>query len=188
MKIKIVNMGELRCTTKPKTLLLTQGVTTCIAFAMSGHFYDEEDNLKEFSALFHWQGFNINELDPIGHVETVFEGFLNSTRKNLPLEGDETINIKKLMFIGGEQKQCDEQGQTLVSGTEAEVNALITMVQAFDFAEYNYRLEEKAIEHYHFLTTGTSAIEVKIQRGKCNFTIEDQEALELESADPVIRI
>lgn len=106
MKTHVVEMGSLGCTTNSDTLLVTRGISTCIAFAMNGTFYNEEDNLTEFCALFHWSGFFDNEQDPVGHAETVFENFLNDVRTYLELEDDEDITIRQLAFIGGEKNSA----------------------------------------------------------------------------------
>jgi hypothetical protein len=168
-----VEMGEFACTSDSKTILVTIGVTTCIAFIINGSYFDDDkEEHVSFCALYHWSGFNSPPKDPDKLVRLILNKFLCDTRNALKLSSEHLITIHKLNFIGGEEAQYDVNGALLISGTETEVHSLVRTVNNFCFAKNHYEISENAIQHNHFKTTNQESIDIKVQIRSCEFYLD----------------
>ncbi|STX51456.1 Uncharacterised protein [Legionella busanensis] len=96
----------------------------------------------------------------------------------LNIDDESLIEINKLMFIGGERRQYDNEGQILLSGTEKEVESLTDIVKTYDFTAVDIDIDENNIEHHHFLTSGEQSLTVKISLNELNYEIKNSDELE----------
>ena len=184
----IVEMDEFKCTTDSNFQLVTYGISSCIAFVVLGIYTDEEEDQTPFCALYHWPGFEEKESDPEGRTEALLIQFLNTIRYNLELSKLDSVSIHSFSLIGGEKRQIDDLGNLLLSGTEAEVEALKSTVERFDFREHYFILSQDALKFHHYLTKNTDTIDVALNINSCIFRINSTKHItpcsELPSTQP----
>ena len=173
-----VNMNQVRFSSEKSTLLMATGVTTCITFLIRGTFWDDDDEACGFIGMYHWVGVENPDENFDDQVKKELLYFLAKVREFAGIEEDEVINIDLLKFIGGEKEQRDDENEIIVSGTEAEVNALIKAVKGFDFAKYHFKIAPKAITHHHFLTKNEESVSVGLTLSNCGFEIIKPELTE----------
>lgn len=155
-------MDDVLFTSDEKTVLITKGVTTCIAFIVQGSFWDEENDKIHFCGLYHWSGFkNVNRTQDQQAKDTLLN-FFKKLRNYAGIDDEDEITIDVLYFIGGEKEQCDSDDEILVSGTEAEVNSLQKAVKGFNFAAHQFKIAPENIHHQHFLTEGEQSISIQL--------------------------
>lgn len=175
-----VDMDELIFTGKANTSLITFGISTCIAFVIYASFKDGEA-MSRVRGLWHWSGFDTEQEYPAQKVKEVFTSFLMELRKTFRIPNEIEVSIDNLFFIGGE-KELWEDGELVLSGTENEVTHLIKVVQAFDFKEFNIKINPQKISHYHFLTSNQESVTISVDTDECTFTIDAPEE-EISSED-----
>ncbi|CEK11995.1 hypothetical protein [Legionella hackeliae] len=177
MKKIIVEIDSYRFSNKTNHIIITRGISTCIAFVVQGN-YCEESEAKTLPCfgLYHWSGFPANfEGDCIAYVKEELLGFFQNMRDELSISDEEIIQLQSLSFIGGETKQFDNTGELTLSGTEKEVEALITALEKFNFAEVGINLKPNAIAHHHFITKDEQSLEVNVSHNKLETCYESIE-------------
>lgn len=183
-KLCEVDMDAVLFTTSKKTVLITHGITTCIAFIIRGSFWNEDEEQTRFCGLYHWSGFDVYAADPNEQTSKALIFFLDKLRAFSGVEDDALINIESLQFIGGEREQRDENNEIILSGTEKEVSSLVQIVSNFKFFDHGFNIKPSAVKHYHFLTTDEQSISINLTTVGCNFEIENlstSESLEYHS-------
>ena len=105
-------------------VLETSGISTCICIALQGTYSD-----NPFLLMHHWAG-----IDPIiaAHsdksiIEMLIDEYFFKIEEQLgDKDTEEMINpiIDKITIIGGQKKEFDSAGNTVLIGTEREVAAL----------------------------------------------------------------
>ncbi len=175
-----LNMDEIRFTSDENTVLITHGITTCIAFTVQGSFWDDDDDEIEYCGLYHWSGFDSSSTPHGQQTEKALTYFLEKLRDFAGLDATSNITIDVLEFIGGEKEQQDTEGSTIVSGTEAEVNSLEKAVAEFDYTAMHFILSDDAISHQHFLTTNEQSTSIELSIDECVLRVEETESVELQ--------
>ena len=175
----LVEMDEFILTTDPEEILITEGVSTCIAFAANGFYFSEDEDENEirisFGALYHWSGFVDGVKDVHGHTKDILKYFLSKIHSSLGLDDDQCFTISSLHLIGGEKKQVNERGDLLVSGTEKEVEALQHTLKYFKWKQKLFNLEQEAIKQSYFLTKNEDTINVYVQTESCRYFLDSAE-------------
>ncbi len=169
-KIIEIEMDKSNFTSKPNSHLVTNGISTCIAFVIYASFFDEYDEFVCARGLFHWSGFNPGEKKPLEATNDMFINFLNTLREHFDLLPNAEIQINSLIFIGGEEAAWDG-GELILSGTETEVMCLKEIAQNFDYRRYYFSKPHK-IEHFHFLTSGDESLTISVTANQCLFKKE----------------
>lgn len=172
-----LGMDEVAFTTK-NHLLETYGVTTCIAIAMRGSFYNEHGCPIKFCGVWHWSGFSAYGRQPTG--EEILETFFIYAQQHLNFKKNTVLYLEELRFIGGEKEQRDEKGELLLSGTEQEVNALKGGVTALDNLSFSVKIDPLSIHWHNFITHDDMSLTVKVQLDAINFVIEENNSLSSE--------
>ncbi len=175
-----LNMDEIRFTSDENTVLITHGITTCIAFIVQGSFWDDDDDEIEYCGLYHWSGFDSSSTPHTQQAENALTYFLEKLRSFAGLDASSNITIDVLAFIGGEKEQRDESGAIVVSGTEAEVLSLRNAVAKFDYTAMHFTLSADDISHQHFLTTNEQSVSIELSIDECTLHVEESEAIELQ--------
>lgn len=175
-----VNMGDRRFTSDDNTTLNAYGVSTSIAFIVQGAFWDDDDDEINYCGLYYWQGFDLSSTPQAQQAVNALTRFLQGLRDFAGLDATSDITINTLTFIGGEKEQKDAEDNILVSGTEAEVNALRTAVAEFDYTATHFTLAAGAISHQHFQTTNNESISIELSTNECSLQIEEYEFEELQ--------
>jgi hypothetical protein len=170
-EIVVVNMNEVRFNSEESSALVTEGITTCIAFIIQGSFWDEDDDKVRFCGLYHWPGFDsdVKDKDKVAQETLLF--FLTKLRDFSGADEDAEITIDTLAFVGGEKEQRDNMNEIIISGTEAEVTSLTKAVRQFDFKKHHYTINPEAINHHHFLTKDEQTISIELTLDKCTAEI-----------------
>lgn len=176
-------MDEIRFTSDENTVLFTYGITTCIAFIVQGSFWDDDDSASEYCGLYHWSGFDLSSTPHSQQAKNALTYFLKALRDFSGLDAASNITIDTLEFIGGERQQRDGRGEVIVSGTEAEVDALIKAVSEFNYATMHFSLAAQDISHQHFLTTNTQSIAIELSIDECSFEVEEQEGVLINNTE-----
>ena len=167
MKNILVSMDEMAFTKNKDFCLLTKGVTTCIAFAIRGSYWDEEsEEVTSFCGLYHWQGLMGTFDDDVSECISVLDRFFLNLRTTLEIPDEEEITIKSFQFFGGEKAQYDEQNQLSLSGTENDVLALAAAVKEYEYADDFLKIKMTDVGHFHYLTSHheSMAIEVTLEQ------------------------
>lgn len=174
----LVEMDKFALITNPDDQLITEGISTCIAFVVNGVYLNKDNKPLNFAALYHWSGFGEEEIDPNGHTKELLKRFFNTIRSVLQLESRQPITLTNLHFIGGEKAQYNKSGEVELSGTEKEVEALIHTVKHFGFNKRRFILAQGAIQHSHFLTENEDLIDITVQLNQCEFKLEQHRDME----------
>jgi hypothetical protein len=167
-----VSMDGVSFTSDEETVLITKGVTTCIAFLVQGSFWDEDEDEIGFCGIYHWSGFNRMNITQNQQAKNALCYFLEKLRSFTGIENEEVITIDTLCFIGGEKEQRAGDNEVIVSGTEAEVYSLKKAVKEFNFTDHKFRINPKKIYHQHFLTEGEQSISIKLALDTIDCQIE----------------
>lgn len=179
-----VPMDRLGLTKERNTVLVTYGVSTCIVFAVRGTYEDEDCNLVKFAGLYHWSGFPKKCHDKAENVtRRLLQVFFQTIRERLGIKKDTLIYIDELHFIGGEKAQFDENGVLLLSGTEAEIEALQKTTAHFKYHVLNIKLNGRVI-HQHGLTQDDESLTIVLSLSKIEHVFEndaDPSAVYLDS-------
>lgn len=166
-----VAMDETIFTTNHNAVLVTKGISTCIAFAIRGTYWSDEDDVQvPFCGLYHWSGFDFSPGSPVLLSKGILANFFSKLRMDFDLEDEEEVTITSMQFIGGEKAQYDDGDHIIVSGTEAEVTSLCQAVSEYDFVGNDFKMLPDSIEHHHFLTTNEETIEVTLDTTRCQFS------------------
>ncbi|KTD19902.1 hypothetical protein [Legionella londiniensis] len=182
-----VGMDEYYFTNKKDAVLVTKGITTCIAFVVQGHYYDEDANFIPFCGLFHWSGFTDPRNQATDYVAEQLQFFFEELREQLDIEEDDKIIVTSLLFIGGEKSQFEGR-ELILSGTEKEVETLKEVASGFNYEEFNIMLKSRPV-HNHYLTSGELSLAVEVGINQFGLSYEhlaDEEEIEdgdLESFD-----
>ncbi|MGQ3888527.1 hypothetical protein ACQUW5_05785 [Legionella sp. CNM-1927-20] len=178
-----VEMDGFALTNKESDVLITKGISTCIAFVIQGTCYHDDEEVP-FCGLYHWSGFEAEVTDFYDEILSVLDDFFIEVRAELEKlgAGELEINVTKLAFIGGEKRQFSEEGQLLLSGTEKEVKMLQKAAQAYDYQSQNINLDKKRIEHHHFLTSDNDSLTIEVRLNECHYKLEDFEETLQESS------
>ncbi len=168
-------MDNVLFTSDEETVLITKGITTCIAFIVQGSFWDEEDDEIDFCGLYHWSGFDSIHRSRDQQAKNALLYFLKALTSFAGIDSGEEITINALHFIGGEKEQRDSDDEIIVSGTEAEVNYLRKAVREFNFKEHHFKIARKNINHHHFLTEDEQSISIKVTLDAIDYQLESPE-------------
>jgi hypothetical protein len=149
-------------------LLLTEGISTCIAIILHGRV-----NGRNFCAFYHWPGFpdyirlNI-ETEGISAIYNVFINIEEKIRKKFIITSSYPITITAITIIGGEKKQINEHDELKISGTEAEVNLLkkYTAEICTEMFEVNPGVNPV---FRNFLTKGASSIDIQVYANSIHY-------------------
>lgn len=164
-----VGMDEHAFTTDSSHILQTYGVTTCIAMAIRGEFYDNYDDLIQFCGIWHWSGF-ANPNNPRSG-EDIVNTFLGFAQDRLEFSDDTALTIHELSFIGGEKEQRDDHGELLLSGTEKEVRALREALGAIEEFDFPIVIEESDIHWHNFITHDDMSLTVQVQLNSVDYQV-----------------
>lgn len=170
-KIIKVAMGDSKFTSSNKIVLVTEGICTCIAFVIYASFWNEDDEIERVRGLYHWPGFSVGS-NQQHETQGVFINFLEELRETYTISEKQEIKIERLDFIGGEKAEW-ENDELILSGTEAEVINLKTVVEQFNFSDHYFNIAPEQIYHHHFLTSGNQSITVSLSSNEYKFIIEE---------------
>ncbi|KTC76882.1 hypothetical protein [Legionella brunensis] len=171
-----VEMNKSGFSNDEDEILVTRGISTCIAFVMQGTYSDEENTYTACFGLYHWSGFPFGfQGDPVAYVINELDEFFQQMREELEIE-EEIIEVQRLQFIGGEHAQYDdESGVLTLTGTEKEVNALQIAAVRFNYARAGIKLCAQAISHAHFLTSGDQSLEIAVGCDDIDISYQEDE-------------
>ncbi|BCA96861.1 hypothetical protein TUM19329_32220 [Legionella antarctica] len=171
-----VDMDQMLFTSDEETVLITNGITTCIAFIAQGSFWDEEeDDMVDFCGLYHWSGFRRVDTPLDQQAKNALLYFFKTLTSYTGIDRGEKITIDTLCFIGGEKEQRDSDNGLIVTGTEAEVYLLKQAVREFNFVAHQFIIASENISHHHFLTEGEQSISIKLTLDAINCKVESPE-------------
>ena len=143
-------------------VLKTEGVTTCICFALYGRKQDG----TSFIGMYHWSGFNSLDGDDEDKIAGVICKIAVSAREQLGLQEDEALYLDRVFFIGGEKRQEAPDGSLIITGTEREVKALEKFILGAWEAEFDFSGKGVEYIYYNFLTEGEESLTVKMESGR----------------------
>jgi hypothetical protein len=168
----LVDMYKMRFSKKENVVLYTEGVCTCIAFAIKGFYacQNESNSLQFFCGLYHWSGFaeGVSGKDQFDQAAAQLHRFFYNLRNELHLKSDLPLVITELHFIGGERRQ-----ETL-QGTEQEVIALKKALTKIDFEEECISFSRGAICHSNFLTSGDQSLTISVSTSEISYVFDDE--------------
>lgn len=181
-------MDQIIVTCDPTYELITEGVTTCIAFVVHGLFFNKKNKQVPFCGLFHWSGFNSTDsaLTYNQKMNDVLEHFFDNVRYLLKVDDELTLYLTQLAFIGGEKAEFDENQELVLSGSENEVTYLKRVLKQFDFMDLNLKLYQP-VQHYHFLTQGNSSLTIHATLNSWHYIKHDDELSDEVEQDMIYR-
>ncbi len=153
MRLYFIEQEEVRVVPARQSMLVTEGVSTCICILMRGHI-----DAKPFLAMYHWDGlpfgFTVTP-EAIGavlqSVVTRIESAIRLQMKKL----DMTAQLDYCHCVGGERRTAD------LSGTELEVQMLQEHLERV-CAKYFIVKPTTEYIHSNFLTEGNVSLRVML--------------------------
>ena len=120
MKVEMDDIGILSVQSGDE-ILKTNGISTCICLMLKGTFLD-----KNFILMHHWSGFVNHKTHPKRAMESLVSRYNMALDDYFENDSDEFIKplIVDVSIIGGQEKQLNDEGELLCSGTSAEIKAI----------------------------------------------------------------
>ncbi len=160
---KFMYVNEERVYKKP--LLVTCGISTCIAIVAQGAFEG-----IPYLGLYHWAGFN--GIESLEHQLTeIFSILSTELLAKFGCPGDVRPPLNGLYIIGGEKAQSAADGALMISGTEAEVAALEENFMVLCQQYFDVEGEIDTVFH-NFLTQDEESLTVNVYPDKVEYVKE----------------
>ena len=177
----LVEMYKMNFSKKENVLLYTEGVCTCIAFAIKGFYARKSGNLQFFCGLYHWPGFaeGVSDKSESEQASIQLLRFFDKLRFQLNLKSEQPLVVTELHFIGGERPQ------TTLQGTEREVNALKKALTQINFEDEFISLKRDAIHHSNYLTSGDQSLTINVSTSEISYVFDDEPCSELDDILPI---
>lgn len=152
--------------------LETSGVTTCICLMLYGHL----ESGAFFMGMYHWSGFNFDAPSSETHKKESVYGLAVrlalAAREQLHLPKGARLFLDKLYLVGGERQQVAPNGDLVLSGTEADVNALHQYIAS----QCKHVFITKEAKYYaaNFLTQGKQDLTITMSALEPTWVINDE--------------
>lgn len=181
-KKRIIEQDEYYFTDNKNLNLITEGVSTCIAFFIRADLMINGSS-RPICGLYHWSGFGVLLKTPKNPnvytrlAKQALSAFFYQLHNNFnlnPIDNNFTINCHQLGFIGGERaiyKTVQNKISLVLSGTEAEVHGLRTAVKNFDFSKFRLSIKPSALVEHFFIHHPDADITVKINMNDYSYEI-----------------
>ena len=151
MRLFHIEQEAVRVVPARQSMLVTEGVSTCICILMRGHI-----DAKPFLAMYHWEGLPFGFTGTPEAIEALLQNVVTRIESTIRLQMKKPRTIAELDYchcVGGERRTAD------LSGTELEVQMLQEHL-ARVCAKYFIVKPITEYVHSNFLTEGNVSLRV----------------------------